>query len=91
QVLRRKLMSQPGAVACKVNDDCALLGGNAYCGDECSAIPVNAAAAQSINGELSAYAAQNCGTCTPVYPPCALPPPPACVDGQCAIGVFTAE
>ncbi len=86
--LRQKLMSQPGAVACKVNNDCALLGSNAYCGDECSAIPVNAAAAQSINNELQAYATNNCSTCTPVYPPCASPPAPVCVAGQCTIGGF---
>jgi hypothetical protein len=86
--LRAKLISQPGAVACKVNNDCGLLAGNAYCGDECSATPVNAAAAQSMDAELNAYAAMNCSTCTPEYPPCAAPLPPTCVDGQCAIGQF---
>ena len=87
--LRTKLLSQPGAIACKVAQDCALLGSNAYCGDECSHIPVNAAAAQSINGELSTFAKNNCSTCTPIYPPCAAPPPPACVQGQCVIGMFS--
>jgi hypothetical protein len=86
--LRQQLISQPGAVACKVSNDCALLSGSAYCGDECSAIPVNAAAAPSMDSQLSAYATKNCSTCTPVYPPCAAPPPPSCIDGQCVIGQF---
>jgi hypothetical protein len=87
--LRTKLLTQPGAVACKVDKDCALLAGDAYCGDECSNIPVNAAAAQSINSALSSFAKNNCSTCTPIYPPCAAPLPPACVQGQCAFGMFS--
>lgn len=87
-MLRTKLLTQPGAVACKVDKDCALLAGDAYCGAECSNIPVNAAAAQSINSALSAFAKNNCSTCTPIYPPCAAPLPPACVQGQCAFGMF---
>ena len=90
-MLRTKLLSQPGAVACKVANDCALLGSNAYCGDECSQVPVNAAAAQSIDGELSSFAKNNCSTCTPIYPPCAAPLPPACVQGRCAIGMFSSD
>ena len=89
--LRQQLLAQPGAVACKVNNDCTLLDGNAYCGDVCSGTPVNAAAAQSINNELQAYATNNCSTCTPVYPPCALPSQPACIEGQCIIGGFTTQ
>jgi hypothetical protein len=88
--LRQKLISQPGAVACKVDKDCALLSGNAYCGDECLQMPVNAAAASSIESELDAYAAKNCSTCTPVYPPCAASLPPFCAlqDLGNAIGGF---
>jgi hypothetical protein len=87
ETLRQQLISQPGAVACKVDKDCALLPGNAYCGDECSQTPVNAAAAQSLEGQLNASAAKSCSTCTPIYPPCAAPFPPVCVDGQCVINV----
>ena len=87
ETLRQQLISQPGAVACKVDKDCALLPGNAYCGDECSQTPVNAAAAQSIDGQLNASAAKSCSTCTPIYPPCAAPFPPVCVNGQCVINI----
>jgi hypothetical protein len=89
-MLRQMLISQPGAVACKVDKDCTLLPGNAYCGDECSQTPVNAAAAQSIEVQLNASAAKNCSTCTPIYPPCAAPFSPVCVDGQCVGSVIIA-
>jgi hypothetical protein len=90
-VLRQKLISQPGAVACKVSGDCALLAVSGSCGDACQEIPVNAAAAPSIDNQLNAYATKNCSTCTPIYPPCFAPPPPACVNGQCAVDAFIAE
>jgi hypothetical protein len=89
KMLRTSLLAQPGALACKVDQDCALLGSNAYCGDQCSQVPVNAAAAQSIYSALSSYATSNCSTCTPLWPPCAVPPPAACVQGQCALGMFS--
>jgi hypothetical protein len=86
--LRQKLLAQPGAMACKVSNDCTLLSGNAYCGDECSQVPVNAAAAQGIDDQLSTYATNNCSTCMPVYPPCAAPLPPVCAQGQCVTGSY---
>jgi hypothetical protein len=88
--LRQQLISQPGAVACKVDKDCALLPGDAYCGDECLQMPVNAAAAQSIDTQLREYAAKNCSTCTPIEASCSTPLPPACVDGQCVISIIIA-
>lgn len=88
QGLRSDLLSQPGAVACKVDQDCTLLAGNAYCGDACSDVPVNAAAAPTILGQLSSFAKQNCSTCSPVYPPCAAPLPPVCTQGACTRGTF---
>ena len=84
ETLRTELIAQPGAVACKVNKDCAFLGGNAYCGAACDQTAVNAAAAQSINAELDAYAKDNCSSCTPLQPPCPFIPAPVCVQGQCA-------
>jgi hypothetical protein len=87
-VLRTALLAQPGALACKVNQDCSLLGGNAYCGDPCSQIAVNAAAAQSIFSALSSFATSNCSTCTPVNAACAASLPPACVQGQCESVMF---
>lgn len=85
-MLRQKLLAQPGALACKLSTDCTLLSGNAYCGDQCSQAPVNAAAAQSIDSELGTFATNNCSTCTPIYPPCAAPLAPVCVQGQCVAG-----
>jgi len=84
ETLRSQLLAQPGAVACKVDKDCALLGGNAYCGAACSQTPVNAAAAQSIDTELESYAKDNCSSCTPLLPPCVSPQQPVCLQGQCA-------
>ncbi|MEO8906338.1 MAG: hypothetical protein ABI488_27245 [Polyangiaceae bacterium] len=84
--LRRKLLAQPGAVACKVDNDCALLPGSSYCGDQCSQIPVNAAAAQSIESQLSSFGSSNCSTCTPIYPPCTSAFSPVCTQGQCVSG-----
>ena len=88
EVLQGQLITQPGAVACKVDRDCAFIPGNAYCGTECAAVPVNAVALQSISEELSKYAGQNCSSCTPVYPPCAAPLPPICNQGQCVAGTY---
>jgi hypothetical protein len=84
--LRQKLLAQPEVGACKVSKDCTLLAGSANCGDSCSHTPVSAALAQSIDDELSAYASNNCSTCTPIYPPCAYPVPPSCVQGVCVLG-----
>jgi hypothetical protein len=81
--LRSTLLAQPGAMACKVDKDCALLASNPYCGDVCTYLPANAAATPSINAQLSSFAKENCSTCTPIYPPCAAPLPAVCVQGQC--------
>jgi hypothetical protein len=86
--LRQKLLQGPGALACKVNSDCTLLSGNAYCGDECSATPVSVTSAPGIDSQLSSYASDNCSTCTPVYPPCAAPLPPVCNNGLCATVIY---
>jgi hypothetical protein len=89
--LRQNLITQPEALACKVSKDCTLLSGNANCGDQCSQATVSVAAAQSIDDELSAYASNNCSTCTPIYPSCPAPPPPSCVQGVCVPGSYLAN
>jgi hypothetical protein len=88
ETLQAQLIAQPGAVACKVDQDCALLQGNAYCGNACAEVPVNAAALQSIAEQLSTYATNDCSTCTPVQPPCAAPLPAICNQGQCVAGAY---
>jgi hypothetical protein len=91
EALRQKLLQASGVLACKVTSDCTTLSGNAYCGDECAATPVNVTSAPGINNQLSSYATDNCSTCTPEYPPCAAPLPPACENGFCVnSGVVTA-
>jgi len=87
--LRGKLLAQPGALACKVDKDCSLLAGNGYCGDVCSDVPVNAAAAQSIDSQLNSFAKDNCSTCPLLIPPCPFPSPPVCIQGQCTIERYT--
>lgn len=86
--LRQKLLAQPDVSACTVSKDCTLLANNFYCGDQCAQIPVSVAASQSIENELSGYAKNNCSTCSPIYPPCAAPVPPACVRNVCVHGSF---
>ena len=84
--LRQKLLAEPGATACMVSNDCTLLASNFYCGDQCAQIPVSVATAQSIERELSGYAKNNCSTCSPIYPPCAVPQPLTCVRNECLQG-----
>ncbi len=88
--LRQKLLQGAGVLACKVNSDCTLVSGNAYCGDQCAATPVNVTSAPGINNQLSSYATDNCSTCTPLYPPCAAPLPPVCENALCTTGVVIA-
>ncbi len=88
--LRQKLLQASGVLACKVDSDCTVLSGNAYCGDECSATPVNVTSAPGINNQLSSYATDNCSTCTPMYPPCAAPLPPVCENALCVTEVLVA-
>jgi hypothetical protein len=83
--LRSTLLAQPGAMACKVDNDCALLPSDAYCSEPCPSVPVNAAAAQSINGELSLFANDNCSVCPPVYTLCPVSLPAVCAQGQCTL------
>lgn len=79
------LLDRPGAVACKVDKDCALLASSAYAGNPCPSVPVNAAAAPSINAELSSFANDNCSTCSPIYVLCPASPLPFCFEGRCML------
>jgi hypothetical protein len=88
--LRQKLLQGSGVLACKVNSDCTVLPGNAYCGDECSATPVSVTSEPNLDLQLSSYATNNCSTCTPMYPPCAAPLPPVCENALCVTAVLTA-
>jgi hypothetical protein len=88
--LRQKLLQGNGVLACKVNSDCTALPWNAYCGEACAVTPVSVTSEPGINTQLSSYATDNCSTCTPLYPPCAVPLTPICENGVCATGVLTA-
>jgi len=87
QTLENELLAPTAVHACKVDQDCSLLYGNAYCGQTCSALPVNAAQATAINSKLESYAKANCSTCKPEYPPCAAPFPAQCINSQCVSGI----
>ena len=86
--LRKALLADPSALECSQNADCKLLTPNPSCGDQCATVPVSAPAAISIGQQLSQFADANCSTCTVIYPPCALPPPPICIGGQCVLGGY---
>ncbi len=86
--LRSKLLADPSAVQCVLNTDCTLLSQNVQCGDQCAATPVSVQAAQSINPQLSEFAAANCAGCMVTAPPCAAPPPPICAGGKCILGGY---
>ena len=88
QNLRKALLADPSTLKCAKDTDCKLLAQNPFCGDQCAAVPVSVPAAMSIDQQLGQFAAANCSTCTPVYPPRAAPPPPMCIGGQCVLGGY---
>jgi hypothetical protein len=86
--LRQTLLQSMSALACKTDNDCTRLTGNAQCGDVCSGSPVNVTSAPSINSQLGSYAADHCSTCIATYPPCALPPAVVCSNAVCVAGMY---
>lgn len=85
QALLGNLLAQPGATSCMVDDDCTLLSGSAQCGEYCGGSAVNRSEAVDMANQLSLWEKSYCSTCTPLYPPCALPPKPFCEAGQCQL------
>jgi hypothetical protein len=85
QTLRASLLQQSGATSCNVDSDCTNLSGVPQCGDECLTSAVNASLEPDMANQLSLWASSYCSTCTPVYPPCPLPPTPFCSAGQCEL------
>jgi hypothetical protein len=85
QTLRASLLEQSGATSCNVNTDCTYLSGVPQCGDQCVTSVVNASLEPDMANQLSLWASSYCGTCMPVYPPCAAPPLPFCSAGQCQL------
>jgi len=88
--LRKMLLAQDGVLSCLTTSDCVPLTSYAYCGDTCSNIPIAKSTAAAIEPQLSAWASAECSTCTPEYPPCPAPLPPACIAGQCTTGTLGA-
>jgi len=84
--LRKMLLAQDGVLSCLTTSDCVPLTSYANCGDVCTNIPIAKSAAAAIEKQLGAWASAECSTCTPEYPPCPAPLPPACIAGQCTIG-----
>lgn len=87
--LRQGLLAPAAATACKLDTDCEILQDGGSCAfDYCSYTSVNAAMVDGFDEKLSAYAADYCSSCKPIYPPCPAPMSPVCKNGQCAFGTF---